>query len=158
MARDPLPRTGLFVSQFSSDNYPNHVQFRVLREKGTERPGTGEYERNKAGGVYSCAACNTPLYKSDTKFDSGCGWPAFFDGEPISPGHDASAHNKAISAIPGAVSRHEDKSLGMVRIEITCTACGGHLGHIFKGERFKTPSNTPSRFFLLSDLLDSLRS
>lgn len=56
------------------------VQFRVLRSKGTEAPGTGEYEHNKAAGIYSCAGCNTPLYKSNTKFDSGCGWPAFFDG------------------------------------------------------------------------------
>ncbi|KAN0126075.1 peptide methionine sulfoxide reductase msrB [Lactarius tabidus] len=98
-------------------------QFRVLRQKGTERPGTGEYEKTKAEGVYACAACNTPLYKSTTKFDSGCGWPAFYD------------------AIPGAVSRHEDSTLGMTRIEITCTACGGHLGHVFKGEGFKTPTN-----------------
>ncbi|KAH9066828.1 peptide methionine sulfoxide reductase MrsB [Lactarius vividus] len=101
----------------------NPEQFRVLRLKGTEHPGTGEYEHNKATGVYSCAACDTPLYKSNTKFDSGCGWPAFYD------------------AIPGAVSRHEDSSLGRVRTEITCTACGGHLGHVFKGEGFKTPTD-----------------
>jgi len=98
-------------------------QFRILRQKGTERPGTGEYENHKEGGVYSCAGCGTPLYKSDTKFSSGCGWPAFFD------------------AIPGAVNRHEDKSLGMTRIEITCTNCGGHLGHVFKGEGFSTPTD-----------------
>ncbi|KAI9429366.1 methionine sulfoxide reductase [Lactarius indigo] len=101
----------------------NPEQFRVLRLKGTERAGTGEYEHNKTTGVYSCAACDTPLYKSSTKFDSGCGWPAFYD------------------AIPGAVSRHEDLSLGTVRTEITCTACGGHLGHVFKGEGFKTPTD-----------------
>ncbi|KAI9440699.1 methionine sulfoxide reductase [Lactarius indigo] len=101
----------------------NPEQFRVLRLKGTERAGTGEYEHNKTTGVYSCAACDTPLYKSNTKFDSGCGWPAFYD------------------AIPGAVSRHEDLSLGTVRTEITCTACGGHLGHVFKGEGFKTPTD-----------------
>jgi peptide-methionine (R)-S-oxide reductase len=57
-----------------------HEQFRVLRLKGTELPGTGEYEHNKAAGIYTCAACNTPLYRSSTQFDSGCGWPAFFDG------------------------------------------------------------------------------
>ncbi|KAH9019049.1 peptide methionine sulfoxide reductase MrsB [Lactarius hengduanensis] len=101
----------------------NPEQFRVLRLKGTERAGTGEHEHNKATGVYSCTACDTPLYKSNTKFDSGCGWPAFYD------------------AIPGAVSRHEDLSLGTVRTEITCTACGGHLGHVFKGEGFKTPTD-----------------
>jgi len=98
-------------------------QFRVLRMKGTERAGTGEHEHNKAAGIYSCAACQTPLYKSGTKFNSGCGWPAFFD------------------AIPGAVSRHVDMSLGMERTEITCTACGGHLGHVFKGEGYRTPTN-----------------
>jgi hypothetical protein len=61
------------------------IQFRVLRLKGTERPGMGEYENKKDAGVYACAACNTPLYKSNTKFDSGCGWPAFYDGEPKFP-------------------------------------------------------------------------
>jgi len=98
-------------------------QFRVLREKGTEPPGTGEYEDHKAGGVYACAGCKSPLYQSVTKFDSGCGWPAFFD------------------AIPGAVNRHEDRSNGMTRVEITCAACGGHLGHVFKGEGFDTPTD-----------------
>ncbi|KAJ2914658.1 hypothetical protein MD484_g5761, partial [Candolleomyces efflorescens] len=98
-------------------------QFRILREKGTERPGTGEYDKHYEEGVYTCAGCNTPLYKSTTKFKSGCGWPAFFD------------------AIPGAVTRHEDRTLGMVRTEITCTACGGHLGHVFKGEGFSTPTD-----------------
>jgi len=98
-------------------------QFRVLRQKGTEPPGTGQYDKHQADGVYSCAGCNTPLYKSATKFNSGCGWPAFFD------------------AIPGAVQRHEDRSMGMTRIEITCTACGGHLGHVFKGESFDTPTD-----------------
>jgi len=98
-------------------------QFRVLRQKGTERAGTGEYEKVYEEGVYTCAGCATPLYKSKTKFDSGCGWPAFYD------------------AIPGAVSRHEDRSLGVVRTEIICTTCGGHLGHVFKGEKFKTPTD-----------------
>jgi hypothetical protein len=65
--------------------YNAYVQFRVLRQKGTEAAGTGEYEKTKDAGVYACAACNTPLYKSTTKFDSGCGWPAFYDGEPIFP-------------------------------------------------------------------------
>ncbi|CAG8451197.1 3743_t:CDS:2 [Ambispora leptoticha] len=94
-------------------------QFRVLRQKGTEAPGTGEYNKFKGKGVYNCAACNAPLYVSDTKFDSGCGWPAFFD------------------AIPGAIKRYEDSSHGMRRIEITCANCGGHLGHVFKGEGWK---------------------
>ncbi|KAL1932331.1 hypothetical protein VTP01DRAFT_9387 [Rhizomucor pusillus] len=98
-------------------------QFRILRQKGTEPPGTGEYNKHYEKGVYHCAGCDAPLYVSDTKFDSGCGWPAFFD------------------AIPGAVSRHEDNSFGMKRTEITCTNCGGHLGHVFQGEGFKTPTD-----------------
>ncbi|EGN91980.1 hypothetical protein SERLA73DRAFT_147886 [Serpula lacrymans var. lacrymans S7.3] len=99
-------------------------QFRVLRRKGTEAQGSGIYDKHKADGVYACAACETPLYKSTTKFSSGCGWPAFFD------------------AIPGAVNRHEDNSLFfMARTEITCAACGGHLGHVFKGEGFDTPTD-----------------
>ncbi|KAF8202210.1 methionine sulfoxide reductase [Pholiota molesta] len=98
-------------------------QFRILREKGTERAGTGEYDKHSAPGVYSCVGCGSPLYKSTTKFNSGCGWPAFFD------------------AIPGAVSRHEDNAWGMKRIEITCTNCGGHLGHVFQGEGYPTPTD-----------------
>ncbi|KXN72858.1 peptide methionine sulfoxide reductase msrB [Conidiobolus coronatus NRRL 28638] len=98
-------------------------QFHVLRQKGTERPGTGQYNKHTEEGVYTCAGCEAPLYKSTTKFNSGCGWPAFFDG------------------IPGAINRHEDKSLGMSRIEITCANCNGHLGHVFKGEGFKTPTD-----------------
>ncbi|KAF9388322.1 Peptide methionine sulfoxide reductase B2, chloroplastic [Podila verticillata] len=96
-------------------------QFRVLRQKGTERPNTSEYNKHTDKGVYSCAGCQTPLYTSSTKFNSGCGWPAFFD------------------AIPGAVGRHADPDGH--RIEIVCNACGGHLGHVFKGEGFPTPTD-----------------
>ena len=101
----------------------NPEQFRILRQKGTEMAGTGKYNKHYAAGIYTCAGCDTPLYKSTTKFDSGCGWPAFFD------------------ALPGAITRHVDRSWGMERIEITCSACGGHLGHVFKGEGFPTPTN-----------------
>ncbi|WZZ25196.1 hypothetical protein YC2023_008597 [Brassica napus] len=83
--------------------------------------GTGEYNKLFEDGIYSCAGCGTPLYKSATKFDSGCGWPAFFDG------------------LPGAINRTPDPD-GR-RIEITCAACGGHLGHVFKGEGFPTPTD-----------------
>lgn len=94
-------------------------QFRILRKKGTEMAGTGEYNKHQPDhGIYECAGCSAPLYRFDHKFDSGCGWPAFFD------------------AFPGAVSRHEDRSFGRIRTEITCTNCGGHLGHVFKGEGF----------------------
>lgn len=89
-------------------------QYHVLREKGTERPFTGALVNNHADGFYHCAACNAPLFKSDTKFESGSGWPSFFD-----PIH---AH---------AVELHEDRTYGMKRVEATCAACGSHLGHVF---------------------------
>jgi peptide methionine sulfoxide reductase MsrB len=153
MAGDPHPRAG--VSQCPSHSgtppYSERAhQFRVLRSKGTEAPGTGGYEHHKALGIYSCAGCNTPLYKSTTKFDSGCGWPAFFDGNNDSLRDVWSRHVDCIfmPAIPGAVSRHVDRTLGRERTEITCTACGGHLGHVFKGEGYKTPSKYPAHRFL----------
>ncbi|KAJ5129589.1 Peptide methionine sulfoxide reductase MrsB [Penicillium bovifimosum] len=99
-------------------------QFRILREKGTERPHTGEYDSHyPSKGVYNCAGCNAPLYTADQKFKSGCGWPAYFD------------------SIPGAVTRHVDSSFGMKRTEIVCTNCGGHLGHVFEGEGYPTPTD-----------------
>ncbi|KAF8498509.1 peptide methionine sulfoxide reductase msrB [Russula emetica] len=118
-------------------------QFRVLRSKGTERPGTGEYEHHKATGIYSCVGCNTPLYKSTTKFDSGCGWPAFFEGKnnALRDVWPRRVDCIFMPAVPGAVSRHVDRSFGTERTEITCTACGGHLGHVFKGEGYKTPTD-----------------
>lgn len=89
------------------------AQYRILREAGTERPFTGEYNMHFEDGKYLCAGCNTPLFESQTKFDSGCGWPSFDE------------------AIPGAVEYKQDKSLGMLRTEICCANCGGHLGHVF---------------------------
>ena len=88
-------------------------QYRVLREKGTESPYSGEYDHSFDDGTYVCAACGQELFNSDHKFDSDCGWPAF----------DA--------AIPGTVNFTEDFSHGMHRIEATCSRCDGHLGHIF---------------------------
>ncbi|CAH9058132.1 unnamed protein product [Cuscuta europaea] len=96
-------------------------QFRILRMKETEYPGTGEYNKHYEEGVYKCVGCGTPLYRSTTKFDSGCGWPAFYEG------------------LPGAINMTTDAD-GR-RIEITCAACGGHLGHVFKGEGFGTPTD-----------------
>lgn len=98
-------------------------EYQVLVEKATDPPGPGGYTNHFAEGTYHCRACGAPLYQSNAKFHSGCGWPAF-DQE-----------------IPGAVLRKQDFSHGMVRTEILCARCGGHLGHVFKGEGF-TPTNT----------------
>jgi peptide-methionine (R)-S-oxide reductase len=97
-------------------------QYAVLRQKGTERPFTGEYVHEKQPGVYTCAACGQELFSSDTKFDSGSGWPSFWD--VIEQGH---------------VELHTDRSHFMVRTEVVCSRCGGHLGHVFEdGPRDQT--------------------
>jgi peptide-methionine (R)-S-oxide reductase len=89
-------------------------QYRILREKGTERAFSGSYWNHHEVGIYKCAGCQSPLFLSDTKFDSGCGWPSYF---------------KAIN--DSAVKEHLDKTHGMIRTEITCAKCDGHLGHVF---------------------------
>jgi peptide-methionine (R)-S-oxide reductase len=89
-------------------------QYRILRERGTEAPFTGELLHNKDTGMYVCAACQTPLFSSEHKFDSGSGWPSFYD-----------VVNK------GNVIVQTDTAHGMVREEVICKACGGHLGHVF---------------------------
>lgn len=101
-------------------------QYRVLREAGTERPHGETYEEFKhhPAGSYHCAGCDTLLFTTTEKFDSGCGWPSFFD--PAKADH---------------VTTREDRSTGSLRIEVTCAVCGGHLGHVFEGEGFNTPTD-----------------
>ena len=89
-------------------------QYRIMRQKGTDAPFTGQYEHNDTAGMYACAACGQVLFSSDTKFDSGSGWPSFYD-----------------VAQTGTVELRDDKSFGMVRTEALCSNCGAHLGHVF---------------------------
>lgn len=107
-------------------------RYHVLREKGTEYPRTGEYNLHFENGTYLCGACNAPLFKSENKFKSNCGWPSFDD------------------AIEGAIEYVRDTSHGMVRIETLCANCGSHLGHIFDDG----PTETGQRFCINSLSLD----
>lgn len=107
-------------------------QYKVLREKGSEMPGTGKYLHEKSEGTYKCAACGNPLFSSDTKFDSGTGWPSFDE------------------AIPGAIELIRDSSHGMERTEVVCSKCKSHLGHIFDDG----PTKTGKRYCMNSVCLD----
>ena len=99
-------------------------EFHVLREAGTERPFIGEYTNSKTEGVYDCRACGAELFRSDTKFDSHCGWPSFYS--PLAEDR---------------VEYIEDRSLGRARTEVRCANCGSHLGHVFEGEGYDTPTD-----------------
>lgn len=99
-------------------------QYRVLREKGTERPHTGKYNLHFENGAYNCAGCNQQLFESNSKFEAHCGWPSFDE------------------AIKGTVDYILDKTHGMIRTEIVCSNCGGHLGHVFNDG----PTETGTRF------------
>ena len=99
-------------------------EFRVLRRAGTEAPFTGEYTDTKTEGVYACRACGAELFRSTEKFESHCGWPSFFD-----------------PASSDAVVLRPDDSMGMRRVEVLCANCHSHLGHVFSGEGYPTPTD-----------------
>ena len=108
------------ISQEKADFFdkltPNERE--VIVNKGTEYPNSGKYNKHFKKGVYHCKACDNPLYKSNSKFESNCGWPSFDD------------------EIKNSITRHSDYKLGYKRVEICCSKCGGHLGHVFDGEKF----------------------
>ena len=108
------------ISQEKPDYFKklNSKERNVIVNKGTEYPNTGKYNKHFEKGIYHCKACDSPLYESNSKFESNCGWPSFDD------------------EIKNAITRHSDYKLGYKRTEICCAKCGGHLGHVFEGEKF----------------------
>ena len=100
------------------------AEYQVLRQGSTERPNVGEYTDTRTEGVYSCRACGVELFRSDTKFDSHCGWPSFYS--PLAQDR---------------VEYIEDHDMGMKRVEVRCANCGSHLGHVFEGEGYDVPTD-----------------
>ena len=119
--------TGSYPVQYSDEQWRSQLspqEYQVLRQGGTERAFTGEYTDTHTEGVYSCRACGSELFRSSEKFDSHCGWPSFF-----------------APAAEGKVEYIEDRSFGSVRTEVRCANCGSHLGHVFEGEGYPTPTD-----------------
>ncbi len=128
----PVEQPKLTLSEAQWRERLSPEQYRILRSSGTERPFCGTLLDNKKAGVYSCAGCGLPLFSSDAKFNSGTGWPSFF--QPIAPGN---------------VAERPDHGHGMTRVEINCARCDGHLGHVFPDG----PPPTRLRFCLNSESL-----
>ncbi|MFC9361255.1 peptide-methionine (R)-S-oxide reductase MsrB [Rhodococcus sp. NPDC057014] len=116
------PKVALSDSEWREKLTPE--EYAVLRQAGTERPFVGEYTDTKTEGVYHCRACGAELFRSTEKFESHCGWPSFFDPSDSD-----------------AVVLREDTSLGMRRVEVVCATCHSHLGHVFEGEGYPTPTD-----------------
>ncbi len=120
-------REGSYAVQRTDEEWAQQLtpeEFAVLRRAGTEPPGVGEYTDTTAVGVYTCRACGAELFRSETKFASHCGWPSFY----------APLAGEAVEYV-------EDLSLGMRRVEVRCASCGSHLGHVFEGEGYATPTD-----------------
>ncbi len=135
---DAKPEPEIEPIEKSDEEWKKHLteeEFYILRQKGTERAFTGEYDKHFEPGAYACAGCGLILFESETKFNSRCGWPAFYA---------AKAGNRVVQT--------PDYSLGMVRVEVTCARCDGHLGHVFEGEGLGTP--TDQRYCINSVSLD----
>ncbi len=120
--KNSVPAVQLTDAQWREKLTPE--EYAVLRQAGTERPFVGEYTDTKTEGVYSCRACGAELFRSTEKFESHCGWPSFFD-----------------PADSDAVILNEDTTLGMRRVEVVCKKCHSHLGHVFEGEGYPTPTD-----------------
>jgi peptide-methionine (R)-S-oxide reductase len=120
-------QSGSYPIQYSDEQWRAKLspeEYTVLRQAGTERPFTGEYWDDHTEGVYTCRACDAELFRSTEKFDSHCGWPSFF--APLAK---------------DSVEYIEDRSFGSVRTEVRCASCGSHLGHVFEGEGYDTPTD-----------------
>lgn len=123
-AHPPVEKSPIEKSEAQWRQELTPEEYRVLRQAGTERPYTGEYWDTHTAGVYQCRACGTELFTSREKFDSHCGWPSFW--APLAE---------------GTVKYIHDRTLGMERVEVRCAACDSHLGHVFEGEGYGTPTD-----------------